>query len=187
MQKSSVSRLVLASLFLTFLFILIFYSITYNSVKSTIDSSRKDSLDLVIMRNLEGVLDEVSNIEELQREAIIFKKGIDHPKFQKSILNLAENSNRFTKIGDFNKLWKERSDSLTFFLSGYNDFIRQQNKYLAEGNIAKAESGYYSEESFLKLSSLKNYVKKLEAEGRENLKISAEYKESEAGEADILF
>ncbi|MBL0104862.1 MAG: CHASE3 domain-containing protein [Bacteroidetes bacterium] len=194
MFKLPVSKLVFAFLFLTFFFILIFYSITYQSVKTTIESSHADSLNLVVMRNLEGLLDDIQELEVSQRGFILTKDSAHLKAFRNSyeecIIHINELNNLQIKEGHGDKQDNHLAKSipiLTKMLDDYTSYLERSMNFKLSGRSKEALELSQSEAGINKILELRNYIKKLENDGREFLRISAMAQEANSNHADKLF
>lgn len=187
MRKPSVYNLTLAFFLLVILAFCFFYFITFRNLQYTISESKSDSVNLVIMKNLESLLDDMQDLETDQRGFIITGNKRYISGLPKEIAEHTEHLNNLRSVKAGDTTWQHKVSALSDVVERKVDFVKSQVKLIESGEKDEAIRNTHSGVGYELMISIRTNIKALEDEGRVQLNESTRKKQLSADRTKTFF
>lgn len=187
MKKISAYKLVLFFLLSIIIILLIFFSTTYSTFQLTISESIQDSINLKRMRNYEQLLMNLSRLESNERGFLI----TNNPAFitdAESQIAACENSlDELSGLNNSDTAYSRNFLKLRELTISKINFVKAQIDLMKQGRQIEAVNNVKALTGLRLMNGVRTQCLRMEEEGREMLRVSANEKRIFAEKANHRF
>lgn len=187
MKKITSYQLVLASMALIIVLLVGFYSITYQSFKSTIRESVNDAEDLKMMRDLELLITTISNIESAQRGYMLSEDKTFIKNFESDVTSISVYLKELAAIKNDDDVYGKQLEYLHAIVNKKVGFAQSQVELVKNGRTAEAVKNNKALTGLQLMEDIKKQVFSMEKQGSQSLTRSALSKKKTAEKANLYF
>lgn len=180
-------KLLLSFMLIMILLLMTFFGVTYITVKKTIADSQTDSVNLIKMRLLQALTDDMQNMETNQRGYILTGKNNLLQNFDSSMKAYPAKLALLKNIDPSDKKWMAQLDTLN---ADIEQKINLMNNHIRLFKLGKKEDllkNILEGKGIQMMENIKQRVHVLEEEGRRELRNSANEKKNLAERTNLLF
>ena len=187
MKKITAYQLVLSFLLLIIFLLLVFFGITYKSFQSTISESIRDSVNLKMMRSLEGMLTNLTDLESAQRGYMLAEDARFIKDMEKQAGECKKHLAELQQLKRNDTGYNKAIDKLSLLVNNKLNFILSQTELMGNGKKHLALGKSKSLAGLMMMEDIKAQVFFMEEEGRTLLRQSAAEKKYISERANQYF